>query len=263
MRNVRRSMELFSVLTLCVAAAIAALPALSRGQSHPPVIQDKADQLLRQMSDYLAGLKQFQVETENTVEVLLKTGEKIQFENPAKLSLQRPDKFRAERKGDSVNQEFYYDGKTLSLYLNDKNFYATVPAPATIDKTIDYAREALNLYAPGGDLIYTNTYAILTEDAISGSYIGMSVIGGTRCHHLAFRGNEVDWQIWIEDGDRPLPKKFVVTSKWMTGAPQFTVVIRLWDLSPWFAEGMFTFTPPGDARQIDFIRPAVSGAVIP
>jgi hypothetical protein len=81
----------------------------------------------------------------------------------------------------------------------------------------------------------------------------MSVVGGVKCDHLAFRGNQVDWQIWIETGDKPLPKKFVVTTKWMTGAPQFTLVVKSWNLSPKLTEDMFSFVPPKDARKIDFI----------
>jgi hypothetical protein len=82
----------------------------------------------------------------------------------------------------------------------------------------------------------------------------MSVAGGVRCHHLAFRGNEVDWQIWIEEGEKPLPRKFVVTTKWMTGAPQFTVAMKNWNVSPKLTEDMFTFVPPKDAQKIDFVR---------
>jgi hypothetical protein len=167
---------------------------------------------------------------------------------------------RADRKGDIVNQEFYYDGKTLTLYHKDRNYYATVEAPPTIDETIDFARQYLDVYAPGGDLIYKNAYSILTEDVISGFFVGMSVVGGVKCHHLAFRGNEVDWQIWIEEGDKPLPKKFIVTSKWMTGAPQFTVTIKSWNLSPKLTEDMFTFVPPKGAQKIDFIRLTSGGA---
>ena len=112
----------------------------------------------------------------------------------------------------------------------------------------------MELYCPGGDLIYRNPYSGFTENATSGFYVGLSVVDGTRCHHLAFRGDEVDWQIWIEEGDRPLPKKFIVTSKLMTGAPQFTVLINSWNLSPDLRENMFTFDPPKDAHKIDFIR---------
>ena len=252
MKNVGKNGKLFFVAIVSVFALITGLTTYSHAQF--AAIEPKADQLLRKMSAYLGGLEQFIVETENTLEVVLRSGEKIQFDNPAEGWIKRPNKMRADRKGDIVNQEFYYDGKTLTLYNPDHKYYATVEAPPTIDQTIDFAREALDVYAPGGDFLYKNAYEILMEDVVSGYYVGMSVVGGIKCHHLAFRGNEVDWQIWIEDGDKPLPKKFVVTTKWMTGAPQFTVFIKSWNLSPKLTEEMFTFVPPKDAQKIDFIR---------
>ena len=108
--------------------------------------------------------------------------------------------------------------------------------------------------APAGDLIYSNAYEALTEDVVSGSYVSLSIVDGIRCHHLAFRGNEVDWQIWIDDGDKPLPRKFIITSKWMTGAPQYTVLVKSWNLSPELTDDYFTFAPPKGAEKIDFIR---------
>ena len=247
----------FLLMIVFAMAVMAGIPTYSQGQS--AAIDPKADQLLRKMSDYLGGLEQFSVQTENTLEVVLRSGEKIQYDTPAGASIKRPNKLRADREGDIINQEFYYDGKTLTLYYKDRSYYATVEAPPAIDQMIDFARESLDVYAPGGDLIYKNAYSILTEDAVSGFYVGMSVVGGVKCDHLAFRGNEVDWQIWIEEGDKPLPRKFIVTSKWMTGAPQFTMMIKSWNLSPKITEDMFTFVPPKDAQKIDFIRPASGG----
>jgi hypothetical protein len=252
MRNVSMLSRLFFVMMVFALFGTVGLPIYSHGQS--PAIEPGADQLLRKMSDYLASLEQFSVQTENTIEVVLRSGEKIQYDNPAEASIRRPNKLRADRKGDVVNQEIYYDGRTLTLYHKDYNYYATVEAPPAIDETIDFARESLDLYAPGGDFLYKNTYEILTEDVLSGFYVGMSVVSGVKCHHLAFRGKEVDWQIWIEDGDKPLPKKFIITTKWITGAPQFTVVIKSWNLSPKLTDDMFTFVPPKDAQKIDFIR---------
>ena len=148
MRNVGRNWRLCLVIIVLAFAVTAGLPAHSRGQSD--AIEPKADELLRKMSDYLAGLEQFSVQTENTLEVVLRSGEKIQYVNPANLSIRRPDKLRADRKGDIVNQEFYYDGKTLTQYMNDGNYYAAVEAPPTVEETIDFARESLDVYAPGG-----------------------------------------------------------------------------------------------------------------
>ncbi len=232
------------------SAVISGISAHGNGQS--AVIEPEADGLLRKMSTYMASLAQFSVQTENTLEVVLRSGEKIQFDSPTNLSVRRPNKFRADRHGDIVNQEFYYDGKTLTLYMMDQNYYATVEAPPTIEEAIDFAREYLDVFAPAGDLIYRNSYDILMEDVFSGFYVGLSVVGGVKCHHLAFRGNEVDWQLWIEDGDKPLPRKFIITSKWMTGAPQFAVYVKNWNLSPKLTEEMFKFSPPKGAKKIDF-----------
>jgi len=243
--------QMIWVAALCLTAvfAIQTLPAPAQSGE----IDGKAEQLLRQMSDYLAGLKQFSVQTENSLEVILRTGEKIQYNYPADLIMQRPNKFKATRTGDIVKQAFYYDGNTLTLYQKDFNYYATIDAPANVDETLDFAREYLDIHAPGGDLVYTNAYDILTEDMVSGSYVGMSVIDNIKCHHLSFRNNEVDWQIWIQADEKPLPRKFIVTSKWMTGAPQFALVIKDWNLSPDISEDLFTFVPPKDAKPIDFI----------
>lgn len=238
------------MMMVFVSTSMATLPACGNGQSD--TIEPEADQFLRKMSAYMASLEQFSVQTENTLDVVLRSGEKIQFNSPTNLSVRRPNKFRADRHGDIVNQEFYYDGKSLTLYMMDQNYYATVEAPPTIEEAIDFAREYLDVFAPAGDLIYRNSYDILMEDVLSGFYVGLSAVGGVKCHHLAFRGNEVDWQIWIEDGDKPLPKKFIITSKWMTGAPQFAVYVKNWNLSPNLTEDMFKFTPPKGAQKIDF-----------
>lgn len=76
-------------------------------------IEPTADQILKKISVYLAGLEQFSVQTENTLEVVRRSVEKILYVNPANFSIRRPDKLYANRNGDIVNQEFYYDGKTL------------------------------------------------------------------------------------------------------------------------------------------------------
>jgi len=244
-------------LVMVVLVVLAGLPISSHGQSS--AIDPKADQILRKMCDYVADLKQFSVHTENSLEAVLISGEKIQFDSPANLSVSRPNKLRADRRGDIVDQEFYYDGKTLTLYNPDKKFYATINAPPTIEEALDFGRDVLDIYAPGGDFIYKTAYDRLMQDVVSGLYIGMSVFRGIRCHHLAFRGKEVDWQIWIQDGEKPLPRKYVITSKWMAGAPQFTLLVKGWNLSPKLTEDMFTFAPPKDAKKIDFIRLSSGG----
>jgi hypothetical protein len=184
---------------------------------------------------------------------VLTSGQKIQFDNAAVASVQRPDKLVARRKGDLVNQAFYYDGKNLSLYNPDQKVYASVAAPNTLEGMLDFARDSLDIIVPAGDLLYRNAYELLTADVKSGFVVGKGVIGGVRCDHLAFRNAEVDWQIWIQEGAKPLPRKYVITSTQVAGAPQFAV-LATWNTAPKFAEGTFVFAPAKDARRIDFLK---------
>jgi hypothetical protein len=223
------------------------------GHAQPAGIEPQTEKLLRRMSDYLAGRKQFTVKTENTLEVVLTSGQKLHFASPATASVWRPNKLRAHRKGDILNQEFFYDGKTLTLYNPKENLYATTAAPPTLDEMLDFAREKLDVIAPGAEILYGNAADRMLKETSSGFVVGSSVVGGVKSTHLAFRGSEVDWQIWIEDGDKPLPRKFILTSKKVKGEPQFTVLIRTWDLAPKLTDKEFTFVPPKGAKKIEFL----------
>jgi hypothetical protein len=169
------------------------------------------------------------------------------------MFVKRPNRFRANIDGDSVNQELYYDGKSIILYSKDANVYASLDAPPTIDEAMDYAIESYGLIAPMVDLLYENSYEILLETAQSASYVGLSKVFGVECHHLAFRGEEADWQIWIENSKTPLPRKIVLTSKWVAGAPQFTAFLNNWDASTPIKEGIFSFKAPETAEKIEFL----------
>ena len=230
------------------------------GHAQPAGIDPQAEKLLRRMSDYLASRQRFTAKAESTLEVVLTSGQKLQFDSPATLAVSRPNRLRAHRRGDIANQEFFYDGKTLTLYNPKENLYATAAAPPTIDEMLDFAREKLDVIAPAAEFLYKNAAERMLKESSSGFVVGPSVAGGVKCTHLAFRGGEVDWQIWIEDGDKPLPRKFVLTSKKVAGEPQFTVVIRNWDVAPKFTNAEFNFTPPKGAKKIEFLQLTAEGA---
>jgi hypothetical protein len=234
-----------------VALAVALLPWTASAQ--PAGVDPQADVVLRSMSGYIAGLKQFSVQTENTIEVITNEGQKIQFSAPAILTVSRPDKLKADRHGDIVDQSFYYDGKSLTLYNPGTKHYATVPAPANIDAMLEFARTQLDVIAPGADLIGTRTYDMLMQDVTAGSYLGLAAVNGKRCHHLAYRSADVDWQIWIREGKQPVPCRYVITSKAVAGAPQFSVQVVKFDAAPRIDAAGFRFVPPAGARTVEFL----------
>jgi hypothetical protein len=107
---------------------------------------------------------------------------------------------------------------------------------------------------PLADFYFSDPYKILTEDVQSGTYVGIGSVGDTKCHHLAFRQKTLDWQIWIEEGDKPLVRKLVITYKREAEAPDFTAIFAKWETNENFPEGTFDFKAPADARKIDFVE---------
>ena len=125
---------------------------------------------------------------------------------------------------------------------------------------LDFARDQLDITAPASDLLYKDAYERLMQDVTSGFVVGKAVVLGVKTDHLAFSGKEVDWQVWVEEGAKPLPRKYVVTSKLVTGAPEYIVIMSKWDLAPKIAAGWFAFVPPKDAKQVEFLPAAAAGA---
>jgi len=179
---------------------------------------DDANKILKAMSDYLASQKSISLSFDTDIEVITPYVQKIQFASSGRVQLDRPDKIRATRTGGYADVGLVFDGKAAPVYAKTINLFAQVDAPGSVDQLVDRLRDTLSVALPGADLLMSNVYDVLTSDVIAGSHIGRGVIDGVECEHLAFRGEDTDWQIWVEVGDRPIPRKYVITSKTMAGA---------------------------------------------
>jgi hypothetical protein len=243
-----RSLAILVILTMMVC-----MPAPVLSQDQAPAIEPRVDKILRQMSDYLSSLEKFSFHTENTTEEVWTSGQKVQFGDAVDIFVQRPNKLVARTAGDKQSQELYYNGETITLFGKDTNFYALLEAPATIEAALDHARESVKLEAPLADIVYRDFYRALREDINAGVYVGLHSVDGKQCHHLVLSRDDIDVQVWIEDSETPVPRKLIITEKWVTGAPQFTARITQWDLSPTLKDSLFAFVPPEKARKIEFL----------
>ena len=230
-------------------------PALSGAQEENALIDPKADSILREMSGYMNTLEKFTVRAENGMDTVLPSGQIVQLGRSMEIFVRRPDRLRGNMNGGRFDQEFYYDGTSITLFTKGVNYYATTGTSPSIEAALDDAEESVGLVAPFADLISRNAYDNLIEDVTLGSYVGLSTVSGVECHHLAFRGEETDWQIWIENSEKPLPRKFMITSRWVTGAPRFVGLVTGWDLSPDLKDSLFTFVAPEGAEEIQFLPP--------
>jgi hypothetical protein len=183
---------------------------------------------LKAMSDYIAGQKALSVTFDSDVEVITSELQKFQFTSSGQVQLSRPDKLRATRTGGYTDVEVVFDGKTLTVNGKDKNVFAQLDSPGSVDQLIGMLRDKYAVAAPGGDLLLSRSFDEMMMDVIDAKDVGRGVVDGVECEHLAFRNVDTDWQIWIELGARPIPHKYVITSKAVTGMPQYTLHIKEW-----------------------------------
>ncbi len=247
-RSIALSGLIWLILGIALSISITAAPAFSADAIDP-----EADQILKSMSSYMAEVKAFSMNADIDFEVVTKNGQKLQFSSFATTVLQRPAKFHIQRKGMIADAEFIFDGKMLTLYGKRLNVYAQIEVPGTIDDAI-YAYELeTGIPAPGADLLFANPYAILSSGAESSTYLGTAYVNGTECHHLAFREDKVDWQLWVKTGNEPLPIKYVITTIWHTAAPQYEIRLRDWVINPQISDEEFSFSVPDGATRLDTI----------
>ena len=209
---------------------------------------DDAEKILKAMSEYVASQKTISLKFDSDIEVITPELQKIQFTSSGWVQLSRPDKLRARRTGGYTDVELVFDGKTLTSYSEDSNIFGQIDAPGSVDQLIDLLRDKYGVMAPGADLLLSSAFDEMTSDVIDAKHIGRGIIDGVECEHLAFRDLDTDWQIWIEVGARPIPRKYVITSKAEAGAPQYTLHIKEWKTE--VPADAFAFKPPQDAKKV-------------
>ena len=203
------------------------------------------------------GLQQFSVKTQNTIEDVYGSGHRIDRDLAASVTVKRPNKLLAVRTGEVMNQRFFYDGKTLTLYNPSVKVYGSKPAPPTIEKMIDFARETVGILLPAADLLYRNAFPLLMQDVTLAAVVGKAVIGGVRCDHLLFSRPGADFQVWVAEGQRPFPHKYVVTET--PSMLAITTVLSDWNLAPDVNDARFNFVPPKGTQAISFMPLETAG----
>jgi len=239
----KRSRVLLTVILFFAVGLVSSFPC-ARAQGND------AKSVLKAMSDYVSSQKTIELTFDSDIEVITPQLEKIQFTNSGEALLSRPDKLRAHRVGGYADVALFFDGKTVSVYGKHINGYAQFDAPGSVDQLIDALREGYGVALPGADLLQSNSYKVLMAGVKEAKYIGRGVIDGLECDHLAFRNVDTDWQLWVEAGKRPIPRKLVITSKTMNNAPQYTLRVKGWKTGVEPARDAFAFTPPAGAKRL-------------
>lgn len=72
--------------------------------------------------------------------------------------------------------------------------------------------------------------------------------------HLPFETTGADWQLRVERGTRPLPRRMAVTLVNAPGQPEHLAVPDDRELGRELDEALFRFTPPPEWRRIEVVR---------
>jgi hypothetical protein len=214
------------------------------------VVEDTAIDALKDMSNYLMSANTFAIKSVGSLDVVTNDGQRIQLDGVTNYKVRKPG-FVIDYESNIKSRRFIYDGKTFTVYSPKLGFYAQAPAPATNKEVLDAIYDKYGISLPLADLFKwgdgTNADRI---QALKSAYeVGTATVDGVDTDHFAFREENVDWEVWIQKGDQPLPRKLVIVDRTDPARPTFITHLS-WQINPTFTDADFTFVPDANAKKI-------------
>jgi hypothetical protein len=242
------------LLVLCVLAGS------SSAEEATSALEPQALEVLGSSLEFLARAPAFSYTAEIGWDSVQDSGQKIEFGATQRATMRRPDRVRVDRRErDGSERVFSYDGTEITVFNREDDVYARARGPADVDEAIRYTVRALEVPVPLSALLRSDASRLVTKRLESADYVEEATLGGVACDQLAFRNDRVDFQVWIERGDRPLPHRVVITYRDTEGQPQFWANFTEWDLSPHAPDSLFVFEPPESAERIPFAPADLAG----
>jgi len=244
-----------AILPACatVLASILVSIAPARAQNAPAAEPD-AKVILMQMANFMSTLPSFSVDVRDAYDSVQTSGQKIEYGETRKITVARPDRMRIDSvESDGDRQTLIIDAKDITLFSQPANVFAQTPSPGSLDQAIVRFVRDLGMRLPFAALLLSSAPADIERRTKTLDYVETTSILGAPAHHIAGRTDGVDYQIWIADGDKPLPLRLVLTYTDEQGEPQFRAQFSDWKLAPQLTDATFAFTPPPGARRIAFL----------
>ncbi|MFT5042273.1 MAG: hypothetical protein ACI8XO_001703 [Verrucomicrobiales bacterium] len=238
--------------TAMLAAAASMVSCATLAPPSKLEIEPQADSLLKAMSDKLAAAQQFSVKAVRTLDPQLVEGTNAKLRANIEFDVARPNRFQGSTRDSESTRQLFYDGKQMVIWDKTADVYATVPAPNSIDKTIDQLEEKWGVQPPLADLLVSDPYSSLTGGEGSAKLAGTERINGVACDHVSVTQQNIDWDIWIAQSDS-LPRKFVITMKDRPGKPQLSGVFSEWNLNAMFPPSHFEPRVGKNSTKIEMI----------
>ncbi len=271
----RLALRIMLVVALVALAAADPAPAqqaaptksapVARAPTAPAVTESQAQAraILMRMAEFVGGTQRLSVSLRAGYDAVQASGQKIEFAEIRKVILSRPDRLRLEgERSDGVKTLTVFSGKEIVLVDATRNVYATAPQPGNLDDSIVHFVKDLGMRLPLAVMLVSQFPAEMRDRLRSIDYVERTSVHGAPSHHLAARTDTVDFQVWVTDGDQPLPQRVVITYGKAKGEPQFWAQFSDWNLAPAIEDSTFSATPPDGAQKVAFAAqlPRVSPA---
>jgi len=247
------------VVGIAAFALAAAVPAhaqqaaANRKAPAPTASQALAREILMRMAAYLGGAEKFSVSLRTGYDAMQKSGQKIEFNENRRITLARPDKLRIEsERSDGAKSQVVFNGREITMVDAASNVYATTPQPGNIDRSIEHFVSDLGMRLPLAVMLLTRMPAEFDARVKTVDYVEKATFLGGPAHHLAARADTADFQVWVADGDRPVPLRVVITYKKSPGQPQFRAQFSDWNFAPAIHDATFTAQIPAGAQKVAF-----------
>ena len=214
------------------------------------VVEPAAIDALKAMSAYLMTATTLGITSQGSLDVVTNDGQRIQLDATTQYKIRRPG-FVIDYVSDLKNRRFIYDGKNFTVYSPQLGFYATVAAPPTNREALDTVYKKFGIALPLEDLFRwgEGSSAVRLQAMKSAYSAGTATIDGVETDHYAFREADVDWEVWIQRGDKPVPRKLVIVDRTDPSKPTFIARLN-WQMNPTFADSDFAFVADGNAKRI-------------
>jgi len=243
------TLAVFVAVTFCCGAV-----AVAKEEKSARVPPNEARAILLRMADFMAKTGSFSVFVRDSYDIYQKSGQKIEFSEMRTITVARPDRLRIDVEESSGDRQMLlFDGKELTVANPGRNVYAKTQKTGSIDDVVNYVIADLGMKVPFSVLLQTTAPKELDQKTQTIDYVEKTSIFGAPAHHLAGRTAKVDYQIWIADGDQPLPQRLVLTYRKEKGQPQFRAQFSDWNLAAETPASLFEFIPTAGMNKITFL----------
>jgi hypothetical protein len=247
---------------LVLIAGVPPMTGAVRAANPPkPAISEDAAAALGQMGQALQA-KQFSFQVRTLRVYAGDDGRFLHIGHSFKILVRRPDRLRVDIDGDDGVKQLFYDGKTFTVYVPDKNAYVSFPVPDTLDGMFAEARKRIGLDFPLVDLLEKSPHESLLKGVTEAKVVNDVTIGGVPSRHLTlFQPPGMEQEFWLAKTAQSLPERLFITFRSQPGQPNFIATFSDWNLSATPTDADFVFQAPAGAAQVDLksVSPAAAG----